>query len=72
MATPMYSLMFQCSQNAPRTLQGTQHSLLVSGECLGKQMAVFLAGFIGEWMGYLSGSIISLASLFIVLLVVSL
>lgn len=70
-AIPMYSLLFQCSRHAPRTVQATQHSLLVSGECLGKQLAMFSAGIIGECTGYLTGLIVALTSLFFVVVLTS-
>ncbi|KAJ7377662.1 hypothetical protein OS493_027740 [Desmophyllum pertusum] len=69
-ATPVYTLMLSCSQNAPRSVRTACYSFLGTLEILGKQMSLFMAGVLTEIFGYVAGLNISLiVSVFVVLLV---
>ena len=69
-ATPVYTLMLRCSQNAPPSVRTTCYSFLGALEILGKQLSLFLAGVIAELFGYVVGLSISLmVSILVVLLV---
>jgi len=69
-ATPAYTLMLRCSQNAPPSVRTTCYSFLGTLEILGKQLSLFLAGVLAEFFGYVAGISISLGvSLFVVALV---
>lgn len=69
-ATPAYTLMLRCSQNAPPSVRTTCYSFLGTLEILGKQLSLFLAGALAEFFGYVAGISISLGvSLFVVALV---
>lgn len=69
-ATPVYTLMLRCSQNAPQSVQTTCYSFLGTLEILGKQFSFFIAGVLTEALGYVAGLYISLVvSFFVVILV---
>lgn len=69
-ATPVYTLMLQCSQNAPPSVRTTCYSFLGTLEILGKQLSLFMAGVLTETLGYVAALHISLAvSFFVVILV---
>ena len=69
-ATPVYTLMLRCSQNAPQSVQTTCYSFLGTLEILGKQFSLFIAGVLTEALGYVAGLYISLVvSFFVVILV---
>lgn len=69
-ASPVYTLMLRCSQNAPPSLRTTCYSFLGTLEILGKQLSLFLAGVLAELFGYGVGLSASLAvSLMVVTLV---
>lgn len=69
-ATPVYTLMLRCSQNAPRSVRTACYSFLGTLEILGKQLSLFMAGVLTEAFGYVAGLNISLAvSIFVVILV---
>ena len=69
-ATPVYTLMLRCSQNAPQSVQTTYYSFLGTLEILGKQFSLFIAGVLTEALGYVAGLYISLVvSFFVVILV---
>ena len=71
-ATPVYTLMLRCSQNAPPSVRTTCYSFLGTLEILGKQLSLFLAGVLAEFFGYVAGLSISLTvSLLVVILVCS-
>jgi len=69
-ATPVYTLMLRCSQNAPPSIRTACYSFLGTLEILGKQFSLFMAGALTEGFGYVAAFNISLAvSLFVVILV---
>ncbi|XP_074609667.1 major facilitator superfamily domain-containing protein 3-like isoform X2 [Acropora palmata] len=69
-ASPVYTLMLRCSQNAPPSSRTTCYSFLGTLEILGKQLSLFLAGVLAELFGYGVGLSASLAvSLMVVTLV---
>ena len=69
-ATPVYTLMLRCSQNAPPSIRTACYSFLGTLEILGKQFSLFMAGVLTEGFGYVAAFHISLAvSLFVVILV---
>ena len=69
-ATPVYTLMLRCSQNAPPSVQTTCYSFLGTLEILGKQLSLFIAGVLTEALGYVAGLYISLVVSFFVIILV--
>lgn len=69
-ATPVYTLMLRCSQNAPPSIRTACYSFLGTLEILGKQLSLFMAGVLTESFGYVAALNISLVvSFFVVFLV---
>jgi len=69
-ATPVYTLMLRCSQNAPPSVRTACYSFLGTLEILGKQLSLFMAGVLTESFGYVAALNISLVvSFFVVFLV---
>ena len=69
-ATPVYTLMLRCSQNAPPSIRTACYSFLGTLEILGKQLSLFMAGVLTESFGCVAALNISLVvSFFVVILV---
>ena len=69
-ATPVYTLMLRCSQNAPPSIRTACYSFLGTLEILGKQLSLFMAGVLTESFGCVTALNISLVvSFFVVILV---
>ena len=59
-ATPVYTLMLRCSQNAPPSVRTACYSFLGTLEILGKQLSLFMAGVLTQSFGYVAALNISL------------
>lgn len=69
-ATPVYTLMLRCSQNAPPSVRTACYSFLGTLEILGKQLSLFMAGVLTESFGYVPALNISLVVSFSVVILV--
>ncbi|XP_077988924.1 major facilitator superfamily domain-containing protein 3-like [Glandiceps talaboti] len=50
--TATFTMMMQCSQNAPQDMQATHWTTLATLEVMGKLLFMSAAGFLTDWLGY--------------------